>query len=61
MAPFQFAFQNWLAVHEGIFKDPCTACGRVLSVEGHVPPVVRAWKHDGEHDGHWEPSHPTCQ
>ncbi|KAF7782468.1 hypothetical protein Agabi119p4_1844 [Agaricus bisporus var. burnettii] len=43
--PFQ-SLMNWLAVHEGIFKDPCTACGRVLSVEGHVPPVVRAWKHD---------------
>ncbi|KAK7057297.1 Dynamitin-domain-containing protein [Favolaschia claudopus] len=40
------AFQsliNLMCAYEGIFIDRCTSCERVLSAEGHVPPVVRIW------------------
>ncbi|KAF7362006.1 hypothetical protein MVEN_00545800 [Mycena venus] len=34
---------NLLCAYVGIFIDRCTSCERVLSAEGHVPPVVRIW------------------
>ncbi|KAF9451262.1 hypothetical protein P691DRAFT_663580 [Macrolepiota fuliginosa MF-IS2] len=55
---FQSAM-SLLCSYELLFVDQCVGCGRVLSVEGHVPPVVRLWK-DGE-EGRWEPRHLTCR
>ncbi|KAJ7209530.1 hypothetical protein GGX14DRAFT_630563 [Mycena pura] len=50
---------NLMCSYEGIFIDRCTSCGRVLSAEGHVPPVVRIWMETGD-IGHWEPRHASC-
>ncbi|KXN90210.1 hypothetical protein AN958_04700, partial [Leucoagaricus sp. SymC.cos] len=53
-----------LGSYERLFVDQCIGCGRVLSVEGHVPPVVRVWKEgsgkEGE-EGQWEPRHIACR
>ncbi|KAF9270394.1 hypothetical protein L218DRAFT_952526 [Marasmius fiardii PR-910] len=51
-----------LCAYEGIFIDRCTVCERVLSSEGHIPPVVRLWIQgkDGER-GKWEPRHVNCR
>jgi len=49
--------QHLLKSYEQLFEDRCAGCGRVLSVEGHVPPVVRLWRETGE----WEPRHVTCR
>ncbi|KAJ6475229.1 hypothetical protein C8R47DRAFT_1179040 [Mycena vitilis] len=37
-------------------------CERVLSAEGHVPPVVRVWMEAGQdgEKGRWEPRHASC-
>ncbi|KAF7315305.1 hypothetical protein MIND_00045000 [Mycena indigotica] len=38
------SFQNIVALleaYDGLFLTPCGKCGRVLSVEGHEPPVIR--------------------
>jgi len=59
--PFQ-SLMNLMCAYEGIFIDRCTSCERVLSAEGHVPPVVRVWMdagRDGE-KGRWEPRHASC-
>ncbi|KIJ67556.1 hypothetical protein HYDPIDRAFT_108397 [Hydnomerulius pinastri MD-312] len=32
-----------LVSYRGLFVDRCTSCQRVLSAEGHVPPVGRIW------------------
>ncbi|KAL4074281.1 hypothetical protein J3A83DRAFT_4509355 [Scleroderma citrinum] len=32
-----------LASYRTLFIDRCTSCQRVLSVEGHIPPVGRVW------------------
>ncbi|KAJ7622828.1 hypothetical protein DFH06DRAFT_1447374 [Mycena polygramma] len=53
---------NLMCAYEGIFIDRCSSCERVLSAEGHVPPVVRVWMEagkDGE-KGRWEPRHASC-
>ncbi|KAG7099390.1 hypothetical protein E1B28_001244 [Marasmius oreades] len=51
-----------LCAYEGIFIDRCTVCERVLSPEGHIPPVVRLWTQgqDGER-GKWESRHVNCR
>ncbi|KAJ7239223.1 hypothetical protein B0H12DRAFT_1271513 [Mycena haematopus] len=61
----QVSFQslmNLLCAYEGIFIDRCTSCERVLSAEGHVPPVVRIWMDAGKDNekGRWEPRHSAC-
>ncbi|KAJ6593771.1 hypothetical protein B0H19DRAFT_1091943 [Mycena capillaripes] len=56
------SLMNLMCAYEGIFIDRCTSCERVLSAEGHVPPVVRIWMDagkDGE-KGRWEPRHASC-
>ncbi|RDX50024.1 hypothetical protein OH76DRAFT_1455535 [Lentinus brumalis] len=40
MAPLQ-AFVSLLRTYEQLFVEKCTNCHRVISAEGHVPPVVR--------------------
>ncbi|KAI0717221.1 hypothetical protein C8T65DRAFT_641757 [Cerioporus squamosus] len=40
MAPLQ-AFVGLLSAYERLFVEKCTNCHRVISAEGHVPPVVR--------------------
>lgn len=48
--------QNVLVSYRGLFEDRCTSCERVLSAEGHIPPVARIWV-----AGHgWEARHATC-
>ncbi|KAI6098960.1 hypothetical protein EDD16DRAFT_1661141, partial [Pisolithus croceorrhizus] len=44
-APYVFAttFSRLLCRTEHCFVDRCTNCQRVLSVEGHIPPVGRIW------------------
>ncbi|KAJ7129843.1 hypothetical protein C8R43DRAFT_1090060 [Mycena crocata] len=52
---------NLMCAYEGIFIDRCTSCERVLSAEGHVPPVVRIWLDAGkDSEGRWEPRHASC-
>ncbi|KAJ7497148.1 hypothetical protein FB451DRAFT_1018789 [Mycena latifolia] len=56
------SLMNLMCAYEGIFIDRCTSCERVLSAEGHVPPVVRIWL-DADKDsdkGRWEPRHASC-
>ena len=40
--------------YEGVFVDRCRICERVLSIEGHVPPVARLWNVER---GEWEARH----
>ncbi|KAJ7078926.1 hypothetical protein B0H15DRAFT_924734 [Mycena belliarum] len=56
------SLMNPMCAYEGIFIDRCTSCERVLSAEGHVPPVVRMWlEADKDSDkGRWEPRHAGC-
>ncbi|ESK98370.1 hypothetical protein Moror_120 [Moniliophthora roreri MCA 2997] len=51
-----------LCAYEKLFIDRCSICERVLSSEGHVPPIVRLWTDgkDGER-GKWEPRHVNCR
>jgi len=35
--------QHALVTYRTLFVDRCTSCQRVLSVEGHIPPVGRVW------------------
>ena len=44
-----------LTCYESLFYEPCKACGRVLSGEGHAPPVIRVWT-----DGRREARHVRC-
>ncbi|PBK73795.1 hypothetical protein ARMSODRAFT_1081913 [Armillaria solidipes] len=44
-----------LEAYGGLFVARCALCGRVLSREGHVPPVGLIWG-----DGRWECRHLTC-
>ncbi|KAF8647064.1 hypothetical protein AX16_006899 [Volvariella volvacea WC 439] len=49
--------------YEGLFVDRCTICDRILSAEGHVPPVVRKWV-EGEkegQEGRWTARHSGCR
>ncbi|KAF8588631.1 hypothetical protein K439DRAFT_1405827 [Ramaria rubella] len=60
--------------YETLFVSQCTVCHRVLSEEGHFPPVCRIWMplrrantQDKESagalddsEGRWEPRHRTC-
>ncbi|KAJ6499425.1 hypothetical protein C8R45DRAFT_821352 [Mycena sanguinolenta] len=56
------SLMNLMCAYEGIFIDRCTSCERVLSAEGHVPPVVRIWVDAGKDSekGRWEPRHSSC-
>ncbi|KAH8119456.1 hypothetical protein DFH11DRAFT_1540268 [Phellopilus nigrolimitatus] len=53
-----------LASYEKLFTVRCSICERVLSEEGHVPPVVRVWIESsgpGEAEpGKWDARHVTC-
>ncbi|KZP34294.1 hypothetical protein FIBSPDRAFT_771790 [Athelia psychrophila] len=64
------SIMSLLRSYSGIFVDQCTLCQRVLSVEGHVPPVARLWidatgpgagaeSSEGE-KGFWQPRHTIC-
>ncbi|KAF5325708.1 hypothetical protein D9611_000165 [Ephemerocybe angulata] len=44
-----------LCCYEDLFYEPCAECGRLLSVEGHSPPVVRIWR-----GGRREARHVRC-
>lgn len=48
--------QSLLGAYETLFVERCTSCERVLSAEGHVPPVVRVWG-----DGKWTARHAGCR
>ncbi|KAF5386051.1 hypothetical protein D9615_002429 [Tricholomella constricta] len=45
-----------LCAYGGLFVERCRGCERVLSSEGHVPPVVREWR-----DGEWAARHVSCK
>ncbi|KAI0915655.1 hypothetical protein AcV5_003517 [Taiwanofungus camphoratus] len=51
-----------LSSYENLFVQRCTSCERVLSAEGHVPPVARVWIEHGADAGgaRWESRHATC-
>jgi len=55
-----------LVSYEGLFTQQCTTCQRVLSAEGHVPPVARLWiecssgSEAGKEGVNWQPRHVTC-
>ncbi|TFK44593.1 hypothetical protein BDQ12DRAFT_26839 [Crucibulum laeve] len=62
--PFQGVI-SLLCSYESLFIERCSSCQRVLSMEGHVPPVVRIWKEDNIDSGGgaqvaWEARHITC-
>ena len=44
-----------VSCYEGLFISQCVVCGRVVSGEGHVPPVIRWWS--GEE---WSARHVGC-
>ncbi|KAF8520327.1 hypothetical protein BU17DRAFT_46771 [Hysterangium stoloniferum] len=59
--------------YESLFVAQCTGCHRILSEEGHFPPVCRIWTQRAKEsnqensdnilddaDGQWEPRHRTC-
>ncbi|EKM54040.1 uncharacterized protein PHACADRAFT_29309 [Phanerochaete carnosa HHB-10118-sp] len=51
-----------LASYEDLFVRRCSACQRVTSAEGHLPPAARVWvpsEREGE-EGHWDAKHPSC-
>ncbi|KAF8891674.1 hypothetical protein BD779DRAFT_1784494 [Infundibulicybe gibba] len=51
----------FLKLYKGLFIEKCANCGRVLSSEGHVPPVARVWQGDGKSaEGTWQPRHIGC-
>jgi len=55
------AVMNLLCSYEGMFIDRCTSCERILSMEGHAPPVARIWTEGKEGDkGRWQPRHVSC-
>ncbi|KAJ7783002.1 hypothetical protein B0H16DRAFT_1298303 [Mycena metata] len=56
------SLMNLMTTYEGIFIDRCTSCERVLSAEGHVPPVVRLWMDTtkANEKGQWQPRHASC-
>ncbi|PCH43837.1 hypothetical protein WOLCODRAFT_132985 [Wolfiporia cocos MD-104 SS10] len=66
------AVLDLLAAYRDLFLTRCCACQRILSAEGHVPPVARVWTDagTGAADGSapraaaaspvWEPWHPAC-
>ncbi|KAG6857268.1 hypothetical protein H0H87_007101 [Tephrocybe sp. NHM501043] len=45
-----------LGAYSSLFIERCSSCERVLSAEGHVPPVVRVWV-----DGAWTARHVGCK
>ncbi|OCH91817.1 hypothetical protein OBBRIDRAFT_774575 [Obba rivulosa] len=53
-----------LSSYEGLFVQRCVACGRMLSMESHIPPVARVWTRTGSAEAgiiwQWEPRHDTC-
>ncbi|TFK54049.1 hypothetical protein OE88DRAFT_1624438 [Heliocybe sulcata] len=55
-----------LVSYEGLFTQQCASCERVLSAEGHVPPVARLWiesalgSEAGKGGTNWQPRHVTC-
>lgn len=62
----QSALQSILELlesYDGLFIEKCTVCERVLSAEGHIPPVVRVWtaNEKGPASGKWQPMHIMCQ
>ena len=52
--------QTVLVSYRGLFVERCTGCERVLSAEGHVPPVARIWEGGNGEGGRWEARHATC-
>ncbi|KAI0700927.1 hypothetical protein BC835DRAFT_1265766 [Cytidiella melzeri] len=48
-----------LASYEDLFVRPCSACKRVISTEGHIPPVARTWLGGGDKND-WDARHPVC-
>jgi hypothetical protein len=44
-----------LGSYENLFISQCVVCGRVVSGEGHVPPVIRWWT--GQN---WSARHVGC-
>ncbi|KAL5484986.1 hypothetical protein ACEPAI_7628 [Sanghuangporus weigelae] len=52
-----------LTSYEDLFITHCSVCGRVLPLEGHVPPVARVWKGGSATEGdrgRWEARHISC-
>ncbi|EIN11570.1 hypothetical protein PUNSTDRAFT_124862 [Punctularia strigosozonata HHB-11173 SS5] len=56
-----------LQAYDGLFTDKCPVCDRVLSLEGHLPPIARAWmgcsissSADEGNNSNWEPRHTAC-
>ncbi|KAK7692827.1 hypothetical protein QCA50_004462 [Cerrena zonata] len=60
LAPFQLIL-TVLSSYEDLFIKQCSVCGRVLSLEGHIPPVGRIWSHTSPAPEYpWEARHATC-
>jgi len=59
------SFSALLGAYDTLFVSQCAICHRLLSEEGHVPPVCRIWipyrkGKEAEDGGKWEPRHRTC-
>ncbi|KAI0743445.1 hypothetical protein C8Q80DRAFT_1220444 [Daedaleopsis nitida] len=58
-APLQ-AFVMLLSSYEQLFVDACSNCQRVISAEGHVPPVVRRLVRSSA-EPRWDVRHVVCK
>ncbi|KAI0093299.1 hypothetical protein BDY19DRAFT_923186 [Irpex rosettiformis] len=62
----QASFQsivNLLEDYEDLFVRACVVCGRLITGESHVPPVVRTWRGTPPPVGKtslWDARHPLC-
>ncbi|KAH8093920.1 hypothetical protein BXZ70DRAFT_897129 [Cristinia sonorae] len=59
LVPFQ-QVMSLLESYANLFVQRCSACQRVVSLEGHVPPVARIWVPDPAEEGRWDARHATC-
>jgi len=51
---------NYLSSFESLFDARCSVCERILSQEGHVPPVARVWTDSSGGRKRWDPRHVSC-
>ena len=64
MTKSHFCIKDLLVSYEDLFLTRCSVCERVLSQEGHIPPVSRKWiESSGTNTnirGRWDARHIGC-
>ncbi|KLO19555.1 hypothetical protein SCHPADRAFT_67225 [Schizopora paradoxa] len=51
---------DYISSFESLFDARCSVCERILSQEGHVPPVARVWTDMSGGRRRWDPRHVSC-